>query len=277
MIVDDYSRFSWVKFLRFKNKSFSKFRIFVTLIERKTGNSIGRIHSDHGGEFDNKEFEEFCNTLGIEYNFSAPRTPQQNGVAERKNKTLIEAAHSMLNEYSLPKYFWAEAVNTTCYVLNRVNIRLNLNKTSYELLKGKTPNLSHLHVFGCKCYVHNNGKNILGKFDAKSDEGIFLGYSIVGHAYRVFNRRTLLVEESVHVSFDESFPSRPKEDDVLVPVVNDLILNIELHVEECERFRKFNRGTLLVEESVHASFDKSLPSRPKEDDVLVSVVNDRSL
>ena len=96
--------------------------------------------------------------------------------------------------------------------LPQTNIRPNFNKTSYKLLKGKTPNLSHLHVFGCKCYVHNNGKNILRKFDAKSDEGIFLGYSMVGHAYRVFNRRMLLVQEFVHVSFDESFPSRPKED-----------------------------------------------------------------
>ena len=91
----------------------------------------------------------------------------------------------MLSEYYLPKYFWAEAMNTACYVLNRVNIRAKSNKTPYELLKGKTPNLSHLHVFGCKCFILNNRKNVLGKFDAKADEGIFLGYSSVGHAYRI--------------------------------------------------------------------------------------------
>ena len=79
--------------------------------------------------------------MGIEQNFSAPRTPQQNGVAERKNRTLIEAARSMLSEYSLPKYFWAEAVNTACYVINRVKIRPKVNKTPYEVLKGNTPNL----------------------------------------------------------------------------------------------------------------------------------------
>ena len=116
----------------------------------------------------------------------------------------------MLSEYNLPKYFWAEAVNTACYVINRVNIRPKLNKTPYEVLKGKTPNLSHLKVFRYRCFVHMNGKESLGKFDAKADEGIFLGYSTVGRAYRIYNRRTLLVEESIHVSFDESLavPSR---------------------------------------------------------------------
>ncbi|PKU72109.1 Retrovirus-related Pol polyprotein from transposon TNT 1-94 [Dendrobium catenatum] len=118
----------------------------------------------------------------------------------------------MLAEYTLPRYFWAEAVNTACYVLNRVNIRSKLNKTPYELLKGRTPNLSHLHVFGCKCFILNNGKHPLGKFDPKSDEGVFLGYSSVGKAYRIFNKRTLVVEESTHVVFDESdMPSHPKE------------------------------------------------------------------
>ena len=128
----------------------------------------------------------------------------------------------MLSEYKLPKYFWAEAVNTACYVLNRVNIRAKANKTPYELLKGKTPNLVHLHVFGCKYFILNNGKNILGKFDAKADEGIFLGYSSIGHAYRIFNRRTLLVEESVHVSFDESLGRVEPSDEEIVTRFEDL-------------------------------------------------------
>jgi len=110
----------------------------------------------------------------------------------------------MLNETGLPKYFWADVVNTTCYVLNRVLIRSILKKTPYELFKGRKPNLSHLKVFGCKCFILNNGKDNLGKFDYKLDEGIFLGYSQHGHAYRVYNKRTMLVEESVHVNFDET-------------------------------------------------------------------------
>ncbi|KAH9716551.1 hypothetical protein KPL71_021497 [Citrus sinensis] len=115
-------------------------------------------------------------------------------------------ARTMLNENSLPKYFWAEAVNTACYVLNRVLIRPNLNKTPYELWKDRKPNIGYFKVFGCKCFVLNTKDN-LGKFDPKSDVGIFLGYSNSNKAYRVYNKRTLIVEESMHVTFDESNPS----------------------------------------------------------------------
>ena len=112
----------------------------------------------------------------------------------------------MLNENSLPKYFWAEAVNTACYVLNRVLSIPNLNKTPYELWKDRKPNIGYFKVFGCKCFVLNTKDN-LGKFDPKSDVGIFLGYSNSSKAYRVYNKRTLVVEESMHVMFDESNPS----------------------------------------------------------------------
>ena len=99
-------------------------------------------------------------------------------------------------------------ISTTCYVLNRILIRPILDKTPYEILKGRKPNLSYLHVFGCKCFVLNNGKENLGKFDAKADEGIFLRYSQSRKTYRVYNKRLLTVEESVHVSFDESYLKR---------------------------------------------------------------------
>jgi len=126
---------------------------------------------------------------------------------------LEELARTMLNWTELPKYFWVNDVGTTCYVLNRVLIRPILKKTPYELFRGRKPNLSHLKVFGCKCFILNNGKDNLGKFDSKSDEGIFLGYSQHGHVYRVYNKRTMLVEESVHVNFDETnqvMQERPK-------------------------------------------------------------------
>ncbi|PKA63291.1 Retrovirus-related Pol polyprotein from transposon TNT 1-94 [Apostasia shenzhenica] len=122
-------------------------------------------------------------------------------------------ARSMLHERGLPKYFWAEAVNTACYVVNRVTVRSILKKTPYELWKGRKPNISHLRVFGCKCFVLNNGKDDLGKFDSKSDEAIFLGYSSTSKAYRVYNTRSMLVEESIHVDFDESNANSPKRDD----------------------------------------------------------------
>ena len=110
----------------------------------------------------------------------------------------------MLCENGLPKYFLAEVVNTTCYITNRALIRLLLKKTPYELYRGKKPNVEYFRAFGCRCFVLNNGKDHLGKFDSKADEGIFLGYDSNSASYRIFNKRTLIVESSVHVTFDES-------------------------------------------------------------------------
>jgi len=125
-------------------------------------------------------------------------------VVECKNRTLEDMTRTMLIASGLVRNFWAEALNTSCYISNRCMIRPILNKTPYELFKGRKPNIMHLRIFGCKCYVHNNGKNALGKFDHRSDEAIFLGYSSYSKAYKVFNKRTLCVEESVHVLFDQS-------------------------------------------------------------------------
>ncbi|MBM1019736.1 hypothetical protein, partial [Escherichia coli] len=100
--------------------------------------------------------------------------------------------------------FWVEAVHTTYFVINRAYIRPILKRTPYELWKGRKPNIAYFHIFGSKCFVLNNGKDNLGKFDPKSDEAIFLGYSSSSKAYRVYNKRTLLVEESIHVTFSDS-------------------------------------------------------------------------
>jgi len=141
---------------------------------------------------------------GILHNFSTPRIPQQNGVVKRKHRSLEELARTMLNEYNVSKYFWADAVSTAYYVLNRMLIRPIFKITSYELFKGKKPNVAHLKIFGCTCFISNNGKENLGKFDSKADEALFQGYSLTIKTYRVFNRRTLNVEESMHVVFDEA-------------------------------------------------------------------------
>jgi len=167
-------------------------------------NNICTICSDHKGEFQNEKFSSFCEKLGIFHNFSAPKTPQQNGVVERKNISLEELARTILSESSLPKYFWADVVSTVCYVMNQILIRPILKKTPYELLNGRKPNIGHLKVFGCKCYILNNGKDNLRKFDEKADNGIFLGYSLSSHAYRVYNKRLTTMEEYVHVAFDET-------------------------------------------------------------------------
>ena len=133
----------------------------------------------------------------------ALKAPQQNGVVERKNRTLQEMTRTTLNENNLPKYFWVEAVNTSCYVFNKILLRPILKKTPYELWKNKKPKINYFKVFGCKCFVLNTKDN-LGKFDAKLDVGIFLSYSTSSKAFRVINKRTMVVEESIHVIFYES-------------------------------------------------------------------------
>ncbi|GKD89355.1 retrovirus-related pol polyprotein from transposon TNT 1-94 [Tanacetum coccineum] len=161
---------------------------------------------DNGTEFKNKEMNQFCERKGIKREFSVARTPQQNGVAERKNRTLIEAARTMLADSKLPTTFWAEAVNTACYVQNRVLVTKPHNKTPYELFLGRKPALGFMRPFGCPVTILNTIDH-LGKFDGKADEGFFVGYSINSKAFRVFNSRTRIVEENLHVQFSENTPN----------------------------------------------------------------------
>ena len=203
VIVDDYSRYTWVAPLETKNAAFHAFVKICIRIEVDQDSSISRIRSDHGREFENQQFSEFCESKGIEHNFSAPHTPQQNGVVERKNRTLVEIARTMLSDSGLPKYFWAEAVNTACFILNRALIRPRMNKTPYELWKGRKPKIGYFKAFGCKCFILNDREH-LDKFDPKSDEAIFLGYSTHSKAYRVYHKRNQTVVESIHVKFDET-------------------------------------------------------------------------
>ncbi|KAI3821528.1 hypothetical protein L1987_09096 [Smallanthus sonchifolius] len=159
--------------------------------------SIGvrRIRSDNGTEFKNNLMELFCLKKGIGHEFSAPYTPQQNGVAERKNRTLIETGRTMLSDAKLPVTFWAEAVNTACHVLNRVLVVKRHNKTCYELINNRLPNLDYLVPFGSPCSLLLQYKDRQSKFHAKAVEGIFLGYVANSPCKRVYNIGIRTVEE----------------------------------------------------------------------------------
>ncbi|GJW28541.1 putative ribonuclease H-like domain-containing protein [Tanacetum coccineum] len=161
---------------------------------------------DNGTEFKNNNMNQFCRVKGIKREFSVARTSQQNGVAERKNMTLIDAARTMLADSLLPTTFWAEAVCTACYVQNRVLVTKPHNKTPYELLYGRLPSISSMRPFGCPVTILNT-LDPLGKFDEKADEGFFVGYSINSKAFRVFNTRTRKVEENLHINFLENKPN----------------------------------------------------------------------
>ncbi|KAH0719582.1 hypothetical protein KY285_015613 [Solanum tuberosum] len=186
---------------------------FAKAIQLKVNCKIASIKSDHGTEFENSQIEGFCSENGINHNFSAPRTPQQNGVVERKNITLVDIARTMQIDSGVAMNFWAEA--------NMCLIRFVIKKTPYELLNDRKPSTAHIKPFGCKGFVLNNGKDDLGKFDARSDEGVFVGYSSTSKSYRVFNKRTLCVEESMYVIFDESEKwDEHKEDHELEELIN---------------------------------------------------------
>ncbi|KAI3701697.1 hypothetical protein L6452_26961 [Arctium lappa] len=206
VIVDDYSRFTWVYFLRTKDETSGLIKSFILRIENQTNQKVKVIRPDNGIEFKNLDLNTFCEEKGIERQYSAPRTPKQNGVAERRNRTLIEAARSLLADSKLPITFWVEEVNTACYVQNRVLVVKPKNKTPYELLNKRKPFIGFFKPFGCPCTILNT-KTHLGKFDSKADDGFLVGYSSQSKAYRVFNSSSRIIEESDNVKCNENTPN----------------------------------------------------------------------
>ncbi|GJV67748.1 putative ribonuclease H-like domain-containing protein [Tanacetum coccineum] len=179
VVTDDYSRFSWVFFLATKDETSGILKSFITRVENLIDQRVKVIRCDNGTEFKNKEMNQFCERKGIKREFSVARTPQQNE---------------------------AEAVNTACYVQNRVLVTKPYNKTPYELFLGRKPALGFMRPFGYPVTILNTIDH-LGKFDGKADEGFFVGYSINSKAFRVFNSRTRIVEENLHVQFSENTPN----------------------------------------------------------------------
>nr|GEW02165.1 ribonuclease H-like domain-containing protein [Tanacetum cinerariifolium] len=176
----------------------------------------------------------------IKREFSVARTPQHNGIAEKKNKTLIEAARTMLADSLLPIPFWAEEVNTACYVQNRVLVIKPHNVTPYELLLGRTPSIGFMRPFDCHVTILNI-LDPLGKFEGKADEGFLVGYSVSSKAFRVFNSRTRIVHETLHINFLKNQPnvagSGPTwlfDIDTLTQSMNYQPVNIDVDVKEPE-------------------------------------------
>nr|GFC20292.1 retrovirus-related Pol polyprotein from transposon TNT 1-94 [Tanacetum cinerariifolium]GFC21736.1 retrovirus-related Pol polyprotein from transposon TNT 1-94 [Tanacetum cinerariifolium] len=158
--------------------------------------------TDNETEFVNQTLRDYYEEVGISHETSFACSPQQNGVVERRNRTLIEAAHTMLIYAQTPLFLWAEAVATACFTQNRSIIRLRHGKTPYELMHDKQPDLSFFHVFGAFCYPTNDSENV-GKLQPKADIRIFIGYALTKKAFRIYNQRTRRIFETMHVDFDE--------------------------------------------------------------------------
>jgi hypothetical protein len=198
--IDDFSRNTWIYFLRNKFEVFDYFKEFTALVENQTEKRIKVLRTDNGGEFHGNEFEELCNKYGIARQKTTPYTPQKNGVVERMNRALMEKARCMLSGVGLGKEFWAEVVGTACYLVNRSPSSVLLEKTPQEVWIGKKPSLTHLKVFGCEAYVHVPKENKI-KLDKNVEKCIFIGYKYGLKGYKLWNPKNNKVVYSQDVVY----------------------------------------------------------------------------
>ncbi|GJR55759.1 retrovirus-related pol polyprotein from transposon TNT 1-94 [Tanacetum coccineum] len=202
VIVDDYSRYTWVIFLRSKAKAPEEIKTFLKKITLLLQAPVIIVRTDNGIEFKNQVLQEYFNSVGISHQASFIRTPQQNRVVEQRNRTLVEAARTMLIFSRAPLFLWAEAIATACYTQNRSINHYLFDKTPYKIINGGKHDISFLHVFEDLCYPKNDREDIR-KLGAKGDIGFFIGYSTNSCAYRFYNRRTKKIIKTMNVTFDE--------------------------------------------------------------------------
>jgi hypothetical protein len=200
--IDDHSRKVWVYFLKQKSEVYEVFKKWKAMVENETGLKIKKLRSDNGGEYEDTGFKRFCFENGIRLERTVPGTPQQNGVAERMNRTLTERARSMRIQSGLPKQFWAEAINTAAYLINRGPSVPLEQRIPEEVWSGKEVNLSWLKVFGCIAYVHISD-HARGKLDPKSLKCTFIGYGGDEFGYRLWDDQNKKIIRSRDVIFNE--------------------------------------------------------------------------
>ncbi|GKB90591.1 retrovirus-related pol polyprotein from transposon TNT 1-94 [Tanacetum coccineum] len=202
VIIDDYSWFTWVMFLRSKDETPTVVIKFLKQIQVGLKKTVRYIRTDNGREFVNKDLTDYYERVGIFHQKTVLRTPQQNGVFKRRNRTLVETARTMLIFSKAPMFLWAEAVATPCYTQNRSLIHIRHDKTLYELVHDKKPDLTFIRIFSALCYPTNDSED-LGKLQPTADIGIFVGYALSRKGYRIYNKRTRRIMETIHVQFDE--------------------------------------------------------------------------
>ncbi|KAD7117108.1 hypothetical protein E3N88_04376 [Mikania micrantha] len=186
LIVDDCTRYMWAYFLESKDQAFENFKEFKLMVENEVGTRLKMLRTDRGGEFTSNEFSQYCKDNGIARQLTAPYSPQQNGLVERRNRTIMSTTRSMLKASNMPQNFWGEAVRHAIYVLNRVPTKALTNCTPYEALKGRKPILDHLRIFGCIAYAKVALPH-LKKLDDRSTQMVYLGAEPGSKAYRLFD------------------------------------------------------------------------------------------
>ncbi|KAH0816603.1 hypothetical protein GEV33_006188 [Tenebrio molitor] len=218
-LANDYSRWTQTHLIRKKSEVASKFREYKNFVETQLERKIKAVQSDNGKEYCNTEMDKFFRDSGIQRRLTTVYSPQQNGLAERKNRTLVEAARCMLLESGLPASFWGEAIMTANHVRNRCISKSIDGDIPYKRWTGKSPDVSHVQIFGCKAYVLDKSTN-RGKFDSKTVEGIFVGYSDYPKGYRVWIPSEQKIRISRDVKFFEEFESNEYEDIISSETLN---------------------------------------------------------
>nr|GEZ25737.1 hypothetical protein [Tanacetum cinerariifolium] len=202
VIVDDYSRYTKTHFLRSKDKTPEVLIDFLKLVQRGLQAQVRVVRTNKGIKFLNQTLHAYFAAEGILHQTSVARTSEQNGVVKRQNRTLVVAARTMLSATKVPLFFWAEAIVTACFTQNHSLVIPRHKKIPYHIINNQKPSVKFFYIFGSICYIVRDGKN-LDKMKKKGDECIFVGYSTQSRAYRVFNKRTRVIMESIHVNFDE--------------------------------------------------------------------------
>ena len=222
--IDDHTRYAWVYILQHKSEVFQRFQEWKALVEKSSGRKIKIFRSDNGGEYTSSEFASYLTKEGIKHELTIPHTPQQNGVAERLNRTLIESVRTMLADSKLPHRFWAEALATSVYLRNRSPTKAVEAMTPYEAWSGTKPDVSFLRVFGCSAYAHIP-KAERRKLDSKARKCVMLGYGTSQKGYRLYDIEQMKVMHSRDVVLDETFmPGIQKE--------GTTVKYVELEIEE---------------------------------------------
>ena len=271
--IDDFSRFGWIELIQEKTNSLGAFKSFKYVIELKTSKRIKCVRSDRGGEYYGRynetgqnlgPFARFLQECGIEAQYTMPGTPQQNGVAERRNRTLLDMVRCMLSHSSLPDFLWGDVIKTAVYILNQVPSK-SVPKTPYELMTGKKPTLKHFHVWGCKAEVRPYNPQ-LKKLDLKTISGFFIGYCVGSRGSRFYcpSHSMRVIESDRAIFFEDDLVSRneiprplvdvmlpfvhghdqalPESDDIVVPLVDeqehDAVVEEEIHLRRSQRMRK---------------------------------------
>ena len=200
--IANKTRYVWVYCLQRKDQAFKKFCEWKAMVERSTGQKLKAIRTDNGGEFTSSEFEAHLQSEGVKHEFTIPKNPEQNGVAERMNRTLVETVRSLLFYANLSHKFWGEALSTAAYLHNRSPTKAVKGMTPYEAWTGEKPKVDHLRIFGCQAFVHVP-KDERKKLDSKSKKCILMGYGTTTKGYRLYDPLKKRVVYSRDVIFNE--------------------------------------------------------------------------